>query len=173
MSKLRAMSRGGYTVVGFVVAMLLVPSAAFASGTLTFNGIQGISGRQADVTTANQLKTSVASPSDFYQSSDVTVELEGVWAPIVTPPSSHALVITVIHIEGLNQEVNLQVHQGSCSGAQVGSYAQTINNNSANNTIDVPMTPGLAVPSGDYLCGQSDLANVGVSGYLVPSYSVP
>jgi hypothetical protein len=177
MSKIRAMSRGGYIVVGFVVAMLLVPTAAFASGTLTFNGIQGISGRQADVTTANQLKTSVASPSDFYQSGDVSVALEAAWAPIVTPPAAHALIVTVIHIEGEGQQVSLEVQQGSCTGSSgpgngVGAYYQRINSPD-DQTMDVPMSPGLAIPSGDTLCGESTAANVGVSGYLVPSYSVP
>ncbi len=64
MSRLRNMSRVGWIVTGVVVALVLVPSAAFATArALKFTGIEGTSTHKADVTAAQQLLTTEASPA--------------------------------------------------------------------------------------------------------------
>ena len=54
-------------LVGIIVASLLAPSAAVAVTTaLTYNGIQGTSGSQADVTKNQQLLTTEAKPTSYF-----------------------------------------------------------------------------------------------------------
>lgn len=54
MSRIKNMSRGGWMVMGVVVALLLGPTAAGAA-TL-YNGIIGTSGHRADVTATGQFE---------------------------------------------------------------------------------------------------------------------
>jgi hypothetical protein len=64
MSKLTSMARGGWIVVGIVIALLLVPSVAVAAG-LTYNGIEGVNKNKAAVTPDGQV---LAVQTDPYQS---------------------------------------------------------------------------------------------------------
>src|SRR5580658_7894089 len=100
MSKIKSMSRGGWIVVGIIVALLLVPTAAYAGGkALKFTGIEGTSGNQADVTGAGQLLTTTVNPSSFFQNASQTLPAtEFAAVSIATPPSGTALVVTSIHI---------------------------------------------------------------------------
>ena len=52
MSRLKSMPRFAWLVIGVCVTALVLPSAAYASGALTFVGIKGTSTNKADVTAA-------------------------------------------------------------------------------------------------------------------------
>ncbi len=71
MSGLKNMSRGGYIVVGIVMALILVPSGVAAA--LAYTGIEGSSGHVANVSDAGQLLTTEANPSSFFQNSDAVL----------------------------------------------------------------------------------------------------
>jgi hypothetical protein len=64
MSRLKNMPRGGWIVVGIVIAVIAVPTAAVAA-TATLVKIKGTSGTKADVSPANQLLTTEADPSSL------------------------------------------------------------------------------------------------------------
>ncbi len=179
MSRIKNISRAGWIVTGVVVALVLVPTVAVAASTVV--NIKGSpSGNKADVTGAGQLLTAMANPNSFFQSpsQNVTTSL----APVATPPTGLALVVTTIHIDvysdpspGAGQYVVFVVETGTtCSGSMVGTFHPSINPG-AIGPIDVPLEPGLGIPAGDALCGISG-GSVGavasVSGYTVPSSSV-
>jgi hypothetical protein len=65
MSRIKNLSRGGWIVVGMVVTLILVPTAAYA---FTYTGIIGSSGNKADVVPGGQLLTAGNLPSDSFTS---------------------------------------------------------------------------------------------------------
>lgn len=181
MSKIKNMSRAGWIVTGVVAALVLVPTVAVAASTVV--NIKGSpSGNKADVTGAGQLLTATANPSSFFQNISQILSTDGL-TQVATPPTGFALVVTTIHVDvysdpspGPGQAVAFLVETGTtCSGSIVGSYAQDINPGTVGE-IDVPLAPGLGIPSGDALCGTSAggsvEADASVSGYTVPSSSV-
>jgi hypothetical protein len=76
MSRIRNLSRGGWIVVGIVVALLLAPTAAYA---FTYTGIIGSDGVKANVTGGGQLLTVENLPNDSFTS------LNGDALPNATP----------------------------------------------------------------------------------------
>jgi hypothetical protein len=180
-SRMRNMSRGGWIVIGFVVALLIVPSGVAVAAALKYTGIEGTSGNKADVTPAGQLQEAAAAPNAFFQNSYSQVS-SSADADVASPPTSSALVVTTIHVDtfvdpspGDDQNILLLVDTGTtCTGSRVGSYLEYLNPDGIGET-DVPMAPGLGIPQGDSLCAEAEgsvIAEVSVSGYTVPSAAV-
>jgi hypothetical protein len=174
------MSRGGWIVVGVLVALLLVPSGMAVAKALQYTGIEGTSLNRADVTPAGQLKVAPAAPDAFFQSAEASLSLDDVL--VAAPPASSALIVTTIHIDtfadpspGGTNEVKFEIFSTStCTGSVVGTYGQTVNPDGVGE-IDIPLGPGLAVASGQSLCGAergSEQANASASGYTVPASAV-
>ena len=65
MSRFKNVPGVAWLLIGVCGTALVVPSAAFAAGALTFTGIEGKNTNKADATSANQLMTSAASPGSF------------------------------------------------------------------------------------------------------------
>jgi hypothetical protein len=181
MHRIKNMSRGGWIVVGIVVAMMLVPSSVAVAAALKYTGIEGTSGNKADVTPAGELQVAAASPSAYFQNTFANVSGSAA-VNVAAPPASLALVVTTIHIDtyedptpGSGQNILFLVSTGtSCSGSQVGSYLEFLNPGGIGET-DLPMAPGLGIPEGDSLCaeaGGSVVAEVSVSGFTVPAAAV-
>jgi hypothetical protein len=181
MHRIKNMSRGGWIVVGIVVAMMLVPSGVAVAAALKYTGIEGTSGNKADVTPAGELQVAAASPSAFFQNAFVGVSSSAI-ENVGAPPASLALVVTTIHIDtfvdpspGSGQNILFLISTGtSCSGSEVGSYIEYLNPGGIGET-DIPMAPGLGIPEGDSLCaeaGGSVVAEVSVSGFTVPAAAV-
>ena len=63
MSKLKSLSRARWMIVGIVATLILVPSGVAVP--LSFTGIQGTSGHNADVSEAGQLLTVPALPANY------------------------------------------------------------------------------------------------------------
>ena len=63
--RLKKVPRSAWLVVGVCIAAIVMPTAAVAS-VLTFTGIKGTSGNKADVSTAGQVLTAPATPSNCY-----------------------------------------------------------------------------------------------------------
>jgi hypothetical protein len=175
------MSRGGWIVIGFAVALLIVPSGVAVAAALKYSGIEGTSGNKADVTPAGQLQEAEAAPNALFQNSYSPVT-SSEYVDVATPLASSALVVTTIHVDtfinpspGDDQNIVLFVETGtSCSGSRVGSYLEFLNPGGIGET-DIPMAPGLGIPQGDGLCAEaagSVVAEVSVSGYTVPSAAV-
>jgi hypothetical protein len=68
MHRIKDMSRGGWIVIGVVIALLLVPSGFAAAAALKYAGIEGTSGNKADVVPGGQLLTAGNLPSDSFTS---------------------------------------------------------------------------------------------------------
>jgi hypothetical protein len=202
-SKIKNIRRTGWLVAGIIAALLLVPTTAMAvtaattiikGGTaageanvttahqlLTDGEIQGTSGNQADVTPDGQVLSTTASPSAYVNTGFVDAS-GGTVTPIASPPSGDALIVTTIHINtyadptpGTGEYVLFQLMTGTtCTGSGVGSYLEFVNPGSVGE-IDVPFSPGLAIPAGDALCALENAsvqAEVSVTGYSVPSSEV-
>jgi hypothetical protein len=168
-----------------VVALLLIPSGVAVAAALKYTGIEGTNGittteNKAGVATTGQLRVAEADPNALYQSGQMYPG--GTFRPVATPPSGSALILTYVHVDtfsdptpGSGQNVTLFVETGtSCSGSVVGSYFGLVNPG-ADGQIDVPLTPGLAVPSGDSFCGEdggSVETDLSASGYIVPAADV-
>jgi hypothetical protein len=199
MSRVKNISRSGWFVVGMIAALLLVPTAAAAvtssviikGGTSagqagvtaahqlqTNSELQGTSGNQADVTPAGQLQVAQTAPSTFIQSTPVRLSGFGVF-PLGSPPAGTALVMTELHVDTIGTptaELQIEVNTSpSCSGNLVGSFTQFLDASSGGET-DIPLDPGVAIPSGDSLCAV--VHNTGFTGdvyfsaYTVPSAAV-
>jgi hypothetical protein len=185
MSKIKSMSRGGWIVVGFIVALLVVPSVAVAA-TLRFTGIEGTNGttstvNKAHVTSAGEVATAPADPDSLYSSPLQTVF--GSTAVLVAqPPSGSALILTSLAVTvysnpspGIGNGFVFDINSNnSCSGSLVGSFEAVVDI-SGLNVVNVPIGSGVAIPAGDALCGEaigSPEANVWANGYVVPSGSV-
>jgi hypothetical protein len=158
-------------VLGVILALILVPTAAMATTTLTT--IIGHSGFKADVAPTTQLLTGEAAPSKYVQSADVQVISNGNYFPIVAPAAGAATVVDEIHVDTYATSgssgfiLDIQT-TASCSGTTDGTYSHTLNPGEIGET-DIPMSPGLVVPAGDSLCVASNgpSAEVNVSGYNI------
>ena len=99
-SKIKNLKGGWGFIAGMVVTLLLVPTVAIAATSATIiKG--GISGVKADVTGANQLLTTEASPSNSFQSGAANLSTT-VTTPIGVPPQGSALIVTLIHINTID-----------------------------------------------------------------------
>ncbi len=181
MSGLKNMSRGGYIVVGIVMALILVPSGVAAA--LAYTGIEGSSGHVANVSDAGQLLTTEANPSSFFQNSDAVLSTSKLIRIATPSPSADALVVTTIHFEvgsdptpGDFDYIETEVVTGTtCGGSKVGTYTHVFTPPTIGE-YDISLAPGLAIPQGDSLCGDDShnlVTEADVSGYTVPSADVP
>jgi hypothetical protein len=177
MSKIKNMSRGGWIVVGFVVALLVVPSVAVAA-TLKFTGIKGTNEatstlNEAGVTSAGQLLTNEADPSQYVVVIGYPTCASG---GFYTVPSTKGLIVT-----GVTLTVTAEAAGSAAQGAYFGPSASPCTDGfaasaSAGTTADYQLLqPGVAVPAGDSLGavdGNNDDGLI-VYGYLVPAGAVP
>ena len=167
-SKVQDMSRGGWVIIGFVFALLLVPTGMAAAAALKYVGIEGTSTNKVDVSAAGQLLTAPAGPSSSYNN---WTEEFSTYTAIATPPAGKALIVTSIHVDtrnGGSGEVAVGVSINGCTSGAVFDQVDP----SSNGVTVLPYEPGVVVPSGDTLCAfPSDwtLGNVTVSGYTVPA----
>src|SRR5271166_3819030 len=104
MSKIQNLSNRGWLIVGLVVALLLVPSAAIAAGrgALKLTGIEGTSANQADVTPAQQLLTTQAPLADFWQFQGQFADTSSGGTSCVqvgTPPTGDAYVVQSVEMD--------------------------------------------------------------------------
>ena len=95
MSRFKEMSRGGWMLIGIVIAVLLYPSVASAATTV-YDGIIGTSGHKADVSPTGQVLTAPAAPSSFYHNWNAAYTSSTV---IATPPSGHALIVSGLGVD--------------------------------------------------------------------------
>ena len=105
----------------------------------------------------------MANPASFFQNANAV--LSDGFAKVATTPSGLALVVTMIHLD---------VWDDPSPGT--GNYVVFLSTNPGSiGEIDVPLEPGLGIPSGDALCGVEGgkvQAQAWVSGYTVPSGDV-
>jgi hypothetical protein len=182
MHRIKDMSRGGWIVIGIVVALLLVPSGVAAAKALGFTGLEGTSGNKADVTAAAQLQVADAGPSNLFESSltGVSGAPSGPAAVEVAGGLNNGLIVNEITLSvtsdpnpGTNDYVQVYTATPTCV-PDLG-YDNIVTPATAGMTsISIPS--GLAIPAGDELCaiaGGSILAYVEATGYEVPSAAVP
>jgi hypothetical protein len=196
-ARIKNMPRFAWFIIGIAVTVVLVPSVAVAAG-LKFTGIEGVSKNQADVTPANQLLTTEASPTKFVQYIGIVEAAYGGsgCSSLATIPAGDSFVI---------QQVQADVSQAD--QPQYFSYTNYLNQTAYDQTSDssfsidyggacpdptnyiitgeapaggvgnvtTPLQPGFVLPSGTNLSatavGMS--ATLFVSGYLVPSADAP
>jgi hypothetical protein len=180
MSMFRRMPGWGWIVAGLVIAVLFTPtSVAAAKGALKFTGIEGTSTNRADVTGAGQVLTAPATPDDLF--SPPSVNLSTTYQAVATPPSGSALVLEHLDVDVFGATasgglVNFQLMPTGCNGYFLNPYELHANPPGATTGFfDVPLAPGLVVPSGDSLCAESSTATlqaaVNPTGELIPAGS--
>ena len=139
MSRIKNMSRGGWIVIGILVAMMLVPSGVAVAKALKYTGIEGTSTNKADVTPAGQLLTTEAQPSNLLggSSSDtgnIDASTSGITTAVFTAPSNEAVVMDSLSLDvfywdtstGAGTNYSLYVGNSTCSKA-VGNWAIILN----------------------------------------------
>jgi hypothetical protein len=192
MLRIKNMSRGGWIVVGIVVAVLLVPSGVAVAKALAYSGIEGTSHNKADVTPAQQLLTTEALPSKYqdYQGFIDAVEggtdCERVGSAI---PSGDAFVAQQIEADVTGADSPVPYTGGDVPQSDFGVFADSASDACAGGSaivagdapggqvgdVAIPLVPGFVVPSGYRI----DVTGVGiggyfnVTGYLVPSADAP
>jgi hypothetical protein len=177
------MSRGGYIVVGIIMALILVPSGIAAA--LTFNGLEGTNGVTttlygAHITSAGQLLTTVASPIRSWL---VSAEFSGpAFLNLPTPPTGYFAVITELQIDTFSDP-----SPGPGSFVTVEDNASVVNHNVSTleladvnpasvGEVVIPFSPGQSTINGGSGAGASflqlDVQGISVtltaSGYFSP-----
>ena len=175
MSRIKNLSRGAWIVVGIVVALVLVPTAAFA--TLSFVGIEGTSLHKADVTAASQLLAAEASPSKFKAFDSGSLSSSSGCFKVASIPSTEGYVLRQVQVDvyadpspGIGQHV-LVTDGAGCGGTIISD----VNPGSIGVTV-VPFTPGIAVAPGGAISVEalgSVVAEIYALGYTVPPGDVP
>jgi hypothetical protein len=202
-SRFKNMPGVAWLVIGVCVTALVLPSAAYATGTLKFvgiegsnlnkasvtasgqlnteAGIQGTSGSHADVTGNNELMTRNSNPGDIYQTTGIPVA--GI-QPIATPPVNRGLLVSDLHVavaggSGTGAAVIFFVSAVTCSQPGLpapvgGNWKYSLFTPNQGET-DVPFAPALPIPNGDQLCseGISGVAGSLSADVAVTGESVP
>lgn len=190
MSKVRKMPGIAWLVIGVCVTALVLPSAAYAVAKLKFTGIEGTSTNRADVTPAGQLLTTEAQPSNllggtFGDDGAVNDPSTGEESTIFQTPSANA-VIEALTVDvsywdtsaGSDTLYELYIGDGACARQPVTSWYLCLNPTGYGST-EIPLTPGVGIPSGDALCAYAQAStgsfqlSVTATGSVVPSTSVP
>jgi hypothetical protein len=184
--KLRNISGPWGLLVGIVVAMVLVPSLAVASG-VTLTEIKGASGNKADVTPAGQLLTTDASVATSWSTTASFGAADG-QQPFDTeqvPQAGNFLVVTEIQIDvyGLapnepagTSVINIwscdQLTSGSCS--TVGA-SLTSDNPSSPGAVVIPISPPepISTASNALTVDTNLYATLTASGYQLPCADDP
>jgi hypothetical protein len=172
--RIRNISRPGWFIVGVVVAVLLIPTAAFAGGkALKFTGIEGSpSGNKAEVTAANQLMTTQAGETNTFNIFELSNATETVVGPTAQPA-----VVTNIHADvydlqpsGGLPDLLFDLYNGTCTRGVLISNVDSIIPSAAGMNV-LPFTPGLDIPTGDSLCmfASSLSGAVSADGYNIPA----
>jgi xanthosine utilization system XapX-like protein len=175
MSRIKILSRGAWMVVGIVVALVLVPTAAFA--TLSFVGIEGTSLHKADVTAASQLLAAEASPAKFKEFNSTGFNSGSGCQTVASIPSTEGYVLRQFQLDvyadptpGVGQHV--LVYDGAgCSGTVISD----VNPGSVGVTV-VPFTPGIGIAPLGAISAEafsSVQAEIYALGYTVPPADVP
>jgi len=198
MRRIQAMSRGGWIVVGVVLAAILFPLGAYATG-ITFTGIQDASNaNKANVTGAGQLQTAEAGPSNFITIEAVhlnKLNLDSTFGPcrrVYGVPTGRSLILRGIAAQGFGAfqiviyaETAAQVtSHGPCDSAQpAAAPTDVVESWLLNNNIPVSASTTFVVPAGSTIYAHveettsNSVANYGadlnLSGYLVPSAAAP
>jgi hypothetical protein len=186
MHRPKNMSRGGWIVIGIVVGLLIVPSGVVAAkAALKFTGIEGTSGNKADVTSAAQVETADADPSNLYISNPALVQATAAGGPaasvVVAFASGHGIILNEITIDvssdpspGPNDYV--QVYSADSDSCTPTDIYDNIVNPATIGLTSIPIPSGVAIHAGSALCALqsgSVVAEVEATGYQVPSASVP
>jgi hypothetical protein len=187
MSRLKRMPGIAWLVIGAAMTALLLPTAAYAGGALTFKGVEGTSGNKADVTSAGQLQVSDAGPAAAYISTQTQIEPSNptTWAPIAAPVAGKGLMVTSIHVSTY-ADPTPQANGGYVPiyiGVNVGSNCAGGNAEEVENVIPattgvtvLPFQPGIPIPSTDSLCAESQSfgpsAQITVVGYSVSAGAI-
>ncbi|MGO9559397.1 MAG: hypothetical protein ACLPQS_08190 [Acidimicrobiales bacterium] len=189
MSRFKYLPGAGWFVAGVAVTLLLIPTTVGAvSAALTYTGIEGVTGgTKANVTKAGQLQTALAGASQLFNSASASVNQIGGnnEQVVLTAPAKSALIVETIHVNtnedstpGFSSHFYLFIGiGGSCANFlkyNGATWEQTVNPPGLGET-DLPMSPGLVIPSGDSLCaGTEDIdVDITVSGYTVAASAVP
>jgi hypothetical protein len=198
MSKLKNMSRAGYIIVGFVVALIVVPTG-IAAAAVAYSGIEGTNGatatvNDAHVTSAGQLLTTEAAPSSFREYSVyVAPAAPSMSAPVcetvATVPTGDALVVQEV-VADFNTASGTTTSDGfttsdggfglfadtstqTCSGGKQFISGEPTDGNVGSQSY--PIVPGYVVPSHDTIFSTAPGLGglIWVYGYLVPSADAP
>lgn len=178
-SKLKTLPAVAWLAIGVCVTAVVMPTAAFASGALTWTGIEGQDKVKANVTEAGQLLTAQADINSAFASSPIEVLDDAPLQTIYAPPSGQAAVVTSIHVSSFDlvqgqttSTAALKIGSGSCN-TLIGSV-DVVDPSSDGDTV-LPYSPGLVIPAGDLLCALSVQmsAFVSANGYLVPAADAP
>jgi hypothetical protein len=152
--RLKNMSRGGYIVVGFLVAMLLVPSSMAVAAALKYTGIEGAGGSKAIVTPAGSLSVA-ASPS----SPTGQINPGSSWTTVFDASETAAIVVTSINVDtwavtpGVNSAIQFGLSQDGC--LSVSSTIEAVNPGAIGET-SVSLGPGGLSLTGVSLCAIND-----------------
>jgi hypothetical protein len=98
MSKIRSMPKASWFVAGVAVAVLLIPTTVGAVAVITYNGIEGSNGNQAQVTGGGQLLTPEALPANLLggssaDSASFHVSTSGGFQALFEAPATKAVVM--------------------------------------------------------------------------------
>ena len=186
MSKIKNMSRGGWMLIGVVVALLLVPTAAGAA-TAVYNGIVGTSGHKADVTATGQLKVStgivpvqgavtvsggVSAVPSAYALVTGQINPGSAWTNVVTDPSN--LAVTSINVDtysvnpGPNSAIQIGLSSNNC--ASVYATIEAVNPSNLGDT-SFSVGTGIGVLSGRSVCA-INLDPVNLSAAVFATYEL-
>jgi len=155
-------------LIGVVVALLLVPTAAGAA-TL-YNGILGTSGHKADVTAAGQLKVADSGTvfvgggiiSTAKSAGDVPtgqINPTGSWTPFINGPQQVGAKITAINVDtwyvnpGISSAIQIGLSSDNC--ATVSKTVEAVNPGAVGETSIALGTDGISV-EGYYVCVIND-----------------
>lgn len=189
MTRIKNVSRPGWFVIGLIVAALLVPSVAVASG-LKFTGIEGSNGitatlNKAGVSSAGQVLTSPADPSTIFTDLAIVGDGDPNLQPVVIGSGGDKVVTQVdVDLQHLgttgSNYVDGQLYSGtgsSCTGTLLTGLDFIFDESTVGDqTFTFPT--GLPVPSGDELCvnatygSSGEFAVVTANGYGLPTGTV-
>jgi hypothetical protein len=173
-------------IVALVIGVVMVPAGAWAAVTFKSVAVTDPAGvNQAKVDAAGSLQAADAPATKFVSA---RLDLSGSTGSLVVaaPPAGKALVVKTIQVDTTfdpapapGEVTVFFVGASSCSGGRIGTSAPTVTPAGLGATV-LPFDPGLAVPAGDALCGES-LDNqatgvaftVNVYGIIEPSAAVP
>jgi hypothetical protein len=191
MSKIRSMPKAGWFVAGVAVAVLLIPTTVGAVAAITYNGIEGSNGNQAQVTGGGQLLTTEALPANLLggSSNDVASFIipSGGFQNLFEAPTAKAVVMETLTLDvfdwqtSASDSTNYQLFVSTPSGCvdddQVGNWLVTVSPTGYGDT-QLSLSPGVAIPAGDSLCVGGGAVSgffetsLTATGYLAPSGSV-
>jgi hypothetical protein len=188
MSKIKNLSRGGWIVVGFLAALLLIPSGVAVAAALRYTGIEGNNGitatvNKAGVSSAHQVLASPGDPSTYFSDDASVGSTVGSYVnPLVIASSQDEVVTQVtVNVETLASSAtyvagDLYSGTGSCSGPII-TFFDFLDQAPAVGIQTYTFPTGLAIPTGDELCidalsGGTEYAFGTANGYGLPTGTV-